>query len=202
MVVVLVWAVAEAAVVLERAGQVGSGDVVQQRRGLRRDALGGDGVLREGLALVGVAGVAAGIVDGDRRAIWRGQVLKVPGALGGSGHGSVLVEGRRRALAGEGEEDEVLRVVRDQVRDVGRANEGEAEAVGGVAGLGEGLAAQGERLGVEGGVAAVPEDGAVRLVGIEIAEVAAATKAASAAPATSKTASSTKATATPSAGTT
>src|SRR5580658_2352390 len=92
--------------------------------------------------------------------------------------------------------------MRDQVRDVGRANEGESEAVGGVAGLGEGLAAQCVRLGVEGGVATVPEESAVGLIWVEIAEVAAATKAASAAPATSKTASSTAATATPSAGTT
>ena len=63
-------------------------------------------------------------------------------------------------------------IVGEDLRNVGRRKEGEAEAIGGVGGLLEGLAAESEVLGVERAIAAVPEERAVGLVGFEVAEVA------------------------------
>ena len=71
----------------------------------------------------------------------------------------------------------------DEVRDVGHADQRCAESVGGVGGLVDLLTADGEGFSVERGVAAVPEDGAVGLVGVEVAEVAAPSESASSAPA-------------------
>ena len=79
------------------------------------------------------------------------------------------------------------------MRDVGRADEGESEAIGGVAGLAYSLTAQGKGQGVQGRVAAVPEECAVGLIGIEIAEVAASAKAAAPAAAEASASASTKA---------
>ena len=92
------------AVVLELARQVGQRDVVQQVCGLRRNALAEDGVVREGLPRIGIARVAAGIIDGDGLAALRGQSLKFSRALGERGDGSIFVERLGRALTGEREE--------------------------------------------------------------------------------------------------
>ena len=66
----------------------------------------------------------------------------------------------------------------DEVRYVRRPEDGCAEAVGGVGGLVDLRTADGEWLGVERGIVAVPEDSAMGLVGIEIAEVPAPAEAA------------------------
>src|SRR5579863_2775851 len=56
--------------------------------------------------------------------------------------------------------------------DVGSADEREAEAIGSRGGLFLRLAAQAEWLGIQRRIAAVPENGAMRLTRIEAAEIA------------------------------
>ncbi len=135
-------------------------------------------LLGKGWPALRVAGVAAGIINRNGLTVLRGEPGEVSGALGDGGNGSVFVERRGGALAGEREEEKVARVVLDEVRDVGRAEERCAEAVGSVGRLVDLRSADGERFSVERGVAAVPEDGSVGLVGVEVAEVAASAEAA------------------------
>ena len=80
-------------------------------------------------------------------------------------------------LTGNGEEDEVLVTRLGELGNEGLAGDGQAVVVGVVAEVLLGLTADGKGLGVEGRRAAVPEDRAVGLAGLEVAEVAAATSA-------------------------
>src|SRR5580698_2646211 len=78
----------------------------------------------------------------------------------------------------------------EDFRNVGRAQERKPEMIRVIAGLVERCSAHGERLGVEGGVAAIPEKGSVGLGRIEVAEVTTSAEATS-----TSTASTTGATA-------
>jgi hypothetical protein len=108
----------------------------------------------------------AGYILGERR--------EVPCAFGEGGDCGVEVFGRDVALAGEIEEDELLSIGLEQVRDVRGADEGDAEAVLFIALAGFGRAVQGVGKGVERAVAALIEDGSVGLGGVEVAEGSAA----------------------------
>ena len=102
-----------------------------------------------------------------------GEGGEIAAALGGGWDVSVLVEGSGSTGSGQREEEHILLVAGEDFGDVGRGHDGGAEAIGLVGRLGEGLAAEGEVFGVEGSVAAVPEECAVGLIGFEVAEIAA-----------------------------
>ena len=110
-----------------------------------------------------------------------GQPGEVPAALGQRRDGAVLVKGRRGPRAGKREEEEVVLVVGQDFRDIRRRQKSKAKAVRFIRGLLDGLTTQRKVLGVDRAVAAIPENRAVRLVGFEVAEVAAHATSASAA---------------------
>ena len=70
------------------------------------------------------------------------------------------------------EEDHVFGVVLDQVRNIGCAHKGESKLILRVAGLRLSLLLDGERSGIQRAVSASPEESAVGLIGLEVAEVA------------------------------
>ncbi len=145
------------------------GKVVQYQKRLRAER-GVDGVVGERLP-------GCGIVNGNGRAGWPDQIGEVARPFEVGGDGSVFVNRTRRVLAGKGEEDKILAAGLGQLGDEGLAGDGESVVVGVVAEVLLGLASDGEGLGIKSGWAAVPEDRAVRLAGLEVAEVAATTSA-------------------------
>src|SRR5450631_3357382 len=99
---------------------------------------------------------------------------KISGALQIRGHRCVVVLRSRLARAAQREENSILAAGLGEARNVGRAHEREAEAIGSGGRLLLRLAAQRKRLSVQRRVAAHPEDCSVGLPGIEAAEVATA----------------------------
>src|SRR5271157_480489 len=94
------------------------------------------------------------------------------------GNGCILVQRIGTALAAESQEHHVLAAGLGEMRQIRRAHEGNPEAVGARGRLLLRMATQAEGLRVERRVASHPEDGAVRLVGVEAAEIAAPASAA------------------------
>ena len=154
------------------ASEVRLGVILQQRRGLRCYARCGNHVRR---AVVDELLQGRGVVD--RRQAGSG---KIAAPLGIRGHGGVFVQRTGIALAGERQEEHVLAARLGQMRQVRRAHEGDSEAVGSRGRLLLRLAGDAERLRIERRVGAHPEDGPVRLAGVEAAEAAAAAPAAAA----------------------
>src|SRR6185437_12307469 len=146
-------------------------NIVQQFGGLRGDALRWNGIVLERLTRVGVSCIAARIVQRDGLSALCGQVLEVPGAFVRGWNGAVFVEGRGRPLARKHEEEEIMRVVFNQVRNVRHPHHHRAKAVGGIRRLVDLASANRKRLSIQRGIAAIPEDGSVRLVGIEVPEI-------------------------------
>ncbi len=171
-------------VVARGAGQVGQRQEVEQGSGLGSDPVGGNGVVEERRA-------RSWIVDRDKRAGCGRQLAEVASTFGGCRDGAVLVKGRRGSLARQREKEEVFLVMLQQPRDVWCAGIDQAEGIGRVGRLTDGLPAECKIMRIEGRVRAVPEEGAMRLVGIEMPERAAKAAATAAAePTTPATATS------------
>jgi hypothetical protein len=135
-------------------------------------------------------GAGAWIIDGDRGAFLGGEARQIALAFRSGGHAAVLAEWRGRALPRSVEKDHVFGVVLDHMGDIGRTHKGEAKLILRVAGLRLLLRFDGERGGIQRAVSTGPEEGAVGLIGLEVAEIAEATAKSTAAATASASASS------------
>lgn len=157
-------------IVLHRAWQVGLGKIFEERGCLGR--------YKRGWNHVGLAAIAELLPV--YRVIDCRLTGEVTGALRLCGYSCILIERRRTALATESQKDCVFAARLRNPRQIGRAHEGESEAVSAGGWLLLRLSAQGEGFRVECRVAASPENGAMRLTRIEASEIAAAASAKSA----------------------
>ena len=137
----------------------------------------------DGMVLLGNGAPGVRVIDRDRGAFLGREARQIAIALGRRRHAGVLAEWRGRALPGDVEKDHVFGVVLDHVGNIGLAHKGESKLILRVAGLLLlMLRFDGERRGIQRAVSTGPEESAVGLIGLEVAEIAESAAAETAAP--------------------